>query len=52
MIENKEKKQRKKMELLTKGAEWIQAHRRGLFSRREGKKAHKNGKNKGKNGKK
>lgn len=52
MIEKKEEEQRKKMELLTRGAEWIQAHWRGLLARREGEKARKKGKKKGKKGKK
>jgi hypothetical protein len=34
------------MELLTRGAEWIQAHWRGLLARREGEKARKKGKKK------
>ena len=52
MVEKKEEEQRKKMELLTRGAEWIQAHWRGLLARREGEKARKKGKKKGKKGKK
>jgi len=48
MMERKEEDQRKKMELLTKGAEWIQAHWRGLVARREGEKARKKNKKKGK----
>lgn len=51
MMAKKEEEQRRKMELLTRGAEWIQAHWRGLLSRREGEKARKKGK-KGKKGKK
>lgn len=32
------------MELLTKGAEWVQAHWRGLLARREGEKLRKKNK--------
>lgn len=49
-MERKEKEQRDKMELLSKAAEWVQAHWRGLLARREGEKARK--KKKGKKGKK
>jgi len=38
------------MEMLSKAAEWVQAHWRGLLARREGEKARK--KNKKKNKKK
>ena len=50
MVREKEEKQRKKMEMLSKAAEWVQAHWRGLLARREGEKARK--KNKKKNKKK
>lgn len=51
MMEKKEEEQRKKTELLSRGAEWIQAHWRGLIARREAEKARKKGK-KGRKGKK
>jgi len=40
------------MELLTRGAEWIQAHWRGLLARRDAEKARKKNKKKKKGGKK
>jgi hypothetical protein len=46
IIERKETEQRKKMELLTRGAEWIQAHWRGLLARRDAEKARKKNKKK------
>lgn len=52
MMMKKEDDQRAKMELLTKGAEWIQAHWRGLVARREGEKARKKNKKKNKKKKK
>ena len=44
MIAKKEEEQKKRMEILNRGAEWIQAHWRGLIARRESEKARKKGK--------
>jgi hypothetical protein len=51
IVERKETEQREKMEQITRGAQWVQAHWRGLLARREGEKARKK-KKKGKGKKK
>ena len=48
IVERKEKQHRDKMEALTRAAQYVQAHWRGLISRREGEKARKKKKKKGK----
>lgn len=50
-MEIKETEQREKVEQLTRAAQWVQAHWRGLLARREGEKARKK-KKKGKGKKK
>jgi len=48
MVEKKEKMHRDKMDALNRAAQYVQAHWRGLVSRREGEKARKKKKKKGK----
>jgi len=51
ITEKREQEINKKTALLTRGAEWIQSHWRGLIARREMEKARKK-KKKGRKGKK
>lgn len=50
IMRRKEEEQRKKMETLTRAAEWVQAHWRGMQARIEAEKARKKNK-KGRKGK-
>jgi hypothetical protein len=50
-VEKKEKEHRDKMDALTRASQYVQAHWRGMLSRKEGEKARKK-KKKGKGKKK